>query len=63
MKVKEAWKEIFLRHLGNGAATTVAAQLANVGMDRVIQAKNRDRDFAAKIESVSAAKKKQVKVC
>lgn len=61
MRYKEAWKEIFLRHLKNGAALSVAARLTNVGMDRVLQERNRDPDFCASIDTQE--KKKQVRIC
>ena len=57
----QAWKVIFLRHLKNGATTDMAAKLANVGLDRIIQAKNLDPEFASKMETVSQSKKKQMR--
>jgi len=58
---REAWKQIFLRHLKNGATIDMAAGLANVGLDRIIQAKNRDPEFASNMESVAKSKKKQMR--
>lgn len=58
---REAWKKIFLRHLKNGATIGVAATLANVGLDRIIQAKNLDTEFASDIIAVSQSKKKQMR--
>ncbi len=58
---REAWKQIFLRQLKNGATIDMAARLANVGMDRIIQAKNLDAEFASDIITVSQSKKKQMR--
>lgn len=58
---REAWKQIFLRHLKNGATIDMAAGLTKVGLDRVIQARRMDSEFASNVETVSQSKKKQMR--
>ena len=63
LKVKEAWKEIYLRHINNGAVEVIAAQLTNVGMDKVFQARTYDPQFHADIIKGLENQKKQVRIC
>jgi hypothetical protein len=62
MRVVEAWKTIILRHVSKGAELSVAARLANVGMDRVIQARNRDTVFAQDLATAQEGKFKRVRI-
>lgn len=58
-RLREAWKDKVLSHIRNGASLVIAAKLTNVGLDRVIYAKNHDSEFAENLQAAEDSKKKQ----
>ena len=56
LKVIEAWRKSFLRHLAKpGVSLESAARMTNVGMDKVYTTRNRDPEFAQQIEDIQNA--------
>lgn len=56
LKVIEAWRKSFLRHLSKpGVSLESAARMTNVGLDRIYQTRTRDPEFAQQIEDIQNA--------
>ena len=54
VKIKPGWRKKVLSHIAKGRTLTQAAQLSQVGMDKIIQHKNRDEEFAAELKQAEA---------
>lgn len=52
MRIIEAWRRSFLRHLAKGISIENAARMTNVGMDKVLTTKRRDPEFAKEIQEL-----------
>ena len=54
LKVKRAWRTVFLRHVRNGVPDSVAAKMAKIGLDVLNRERRNDLEFVREMDDLKA---------